>query len=75
MKYLSSFSSILFLILLAGCNLETDFRNAEQVVNTGEMAKHIATLASDEFHGRKPFTAGEELTINYLKDVFASLGL
>lgn len=64
-----------FFILFAGCSTESDFRNAEKAVNTGEMAKHIATLASDEFQGRKPFTAGEELSVNYLKDVFVSLGL
>lgn len=75
MKYLSCLTVILFFLLFAGCNREADFRKAEKVVNTGEMAKHIATLASDEFQGRKPFTAGEELTINYLKDVFISLEL
>lgn len=37
--------------------------------------KQLATLASDEFEGRKPFSAGETKTINYLKTIFESLGL
>jgi hypothetical protein len=32
-------------------------------------------LASDEFMGRKPFTEGEAITVNYLKDEFEKLGL
>lgn len=35
----------------------------------------VKTLASDEFMGRKPFTEGEKLTLNYLEKAFDSLGL
>ncbi len=35
----------------------------------------VKTLSSDEFQGRKPFTEGEGLTINYLKKQFKALGL
>lgn len=37
--------------------------------------KHIAVLASDDFEGRAPATAGEEKTITYLKDQFEELGI
>ena len=37
--------------------------------------KHIAVLASDEFEGRAPATAGEEKTVNYLAAEFSKLGL
>ena len=37
--------------------------------------KHISVLASDEYEGRAPATQGEELTINYLRDNFADLGV
>ena len=40
-----------------------------------DLHSHIAVLASDEFEGRAPATAGEELTVNYLKEQFAALGL
>ena len=39
------------------------------------LEKHLITLSSNAFQGRKPFTVGEEKTVNYLKDQFESLGL
>jgi Zn-dependent M28 family amino/carboxypeptidase len=36
---------------------------------------HIRVLASDEFEGRAPSSRGEDLTIQYLTDQFAALGL
>lgn len=36
---------------------------------------HIAQLASDEFLGRKPFTKGDTLTVNYIEQQFKALGL
>jgi len=38
-------------------------------------AEHLARLASDEFEGRAPGTAGERLTLDYLVGQFAELGL
>jgi Zn-dependent M28 family amino/carboxypeptidase len=37
--------------------------------------KHVATLASDEFEGRKPGTVGETRTLEYLEGEFRKLGL
>lgn len=37
--------------------------------------KHIATLASDEFQGRLPFTEGEKKTVAYLEEQFKAIGL
>ena len=37
--------------------------------------KHLATLASDEFEGRKPATRGEEKTVKYISEQFAAAGL
>lgn len=76
MKHFRFYTILVFTgLFLLGCDSEADFRNAEKVVNTGEMAKHVAILASDDFEGRKPFTPGEKKTIEYLKEVFISLGL
>jgi len=36
---------------------------------------HVATLASDEFDGRKPGTVGEEKTVDYIRRQFADAGL
>lgn len=35
----------------------------------------VKTLASDEFLGRKPFTKGETLTLDYLEKTFKKVGL
>jgi Zn-dependent M28 family amino/carboxypeptidase len=37
--------------------------------------KHLAAVASDEFEGRKPATAGERRTLDYLVSEFSRLGL
>jgi len=44
-------------------------------INTETLARHIQTLASDEFEGRLPGSKGEELTTAYLTDQFTELGL
>ncbi|RZL46534.1 MAG: M28 family peptidase [Pedobacter sp.] len=48
---------------------------ALKAINDTTLSKHIAVLASDDFEGRKPFTAGETKTINYLEGEFKKLGL
>ncbi|RUO32339.1 M28 family metallopeptidase [Aliidiomarina soli] len=37
--------------------------------------EHLRTLASDEFEGRAPGTRGEELTIDYITNVFQQAGV
>jgi Zn-dependent M28 family amino/carboxypeptidase len=39
------------------------------------MLEHIKVLSSDQFEGRAPGSAGEELTVKYLEDEFKKLGL
>ncbi len=45
------------------------------VMSVDSFKNELLELSSDEFQGRKPFTAGEEKTVNYIKNKFASLGL
>ncbi|MCC3156153.1 M28 family metallopeptidase [Hymenobacter sp. 15J16-1T3B] len=44
-------------------------------ISAAVIGRHLQRLASDEFLGRKPFTAGETKTVNYLADEFKKLGL
>jgi Zn-dependent M28 family amino/carboxypeptidase len=44
-------------------------------VDGAKMLGHIKALASDEFEGRAPGTAGEEKTVQYLTAEFQKLGL
>lgn len=46
-----------------------------KLITGAEFTKHIAVLASDSLEGRKPFSIGEEKTINYLKSEFEKIGL
>jgi Zn-dependent M28 family amino/carboxypeptidase len=39
------------------------------------LEQHIATLASNDFQGRRPFTEGERKTLTYLKEQFSKIGL
>ncbi|WP_443946497.1 M28 family metallopeptidase [Pedobacter sp. AW1-32] len=48
---------------------------AIKVINDSSLTKYMASIASDDFEGRKPFTKGETTTINYLKTEFQKLGL
>ena len=63
--------------LMSACTStnDRDYSQAASHIDAGNMARYIEVLASDDFMGRMPFTRGEELTINYLKEVYMELGL
>jgi Zn-dependent M28 family amino/carboxypeptidase len=44
-------------------------------IDGADFAEHTRTLASDEFEGRAPGSAGEEKTVEYLAAQFARMGL
>lgn len=69
--------AILALMSLTYCSEHesSEVENAILTINAEDMAGYIQTLGSDEFMGRKPFTKGEELTINYLAGRYKELGL
>ena len=66
-----------FLVIVLFISCENDKKESKSVeeVNQTTIGNHIERLASDEFLGRKPFTEGEVITVNYLKDEFEKLGL
>lgn len=47
-------------------DVNADMQTAYQNINANDLARHIKTIASDEFAGRAPATIGEEKTIEYL---------
>lgn len=79
--------SLCFLIVcisVIGCSTKTDDSVTTLDANVGQsladlnvsnVRAHISKLASDEFEGRGPLSAGEKLTINYLKDEYQTAGL
>jgi len=68
------------LVVLAGC-VTADKGSAKPPnamlapISAAEYERHISTLSSDEFEGRKPGTAGERKTVDYLINEFKKLGL
>ena len=48
---------------------------AFQAIHPDSLLKSIQTLASDEFEGRKPGSAGEEKTVDFLEQNFKQMGL
>jgi Zn-dependent M28 family amino/carboxypeptidase len=69
------FITFLFTILLlvSSCS-NNDLKNSEKIINTSDLAYYVKNLASDEFMGRKPFSPGETITINFLADELRNIG-
>lgn len=74
------FPALILAATLASCGSEkNNIAEADSIafkaINDSLLSQHISVLASDEFEGRQPSTAGETKTINYLKSEFEKLGL
>ncbi|HEX8308721.1 MAG TPA: M28 family metallopeptidase [Allosphingosinicella sp.] len=68
-------SAVLALLLLAACASAPAERSAAPRIDPVRMSNMIRTLASDEFEGRAPGTAGETKTIAYIAEQFRLAGL
>ena len=66
---------ILCLIIMVSCQTNQDHKQAKIQIDTLALARHMESLASDDFQGRKPFTVGEVKTVDYLETQFKLLGL
>ena len=65
-KMMKKLSYLFLMSLIVGCTPDSEFEKYK---------KHVVTLASDEFEGRAPGTAGGEKTKSYIANHFESLGL
>jgi Zn-dependent M28 family amino/carboxypeptidase len=65
------------LVLSASCKQSSsiDDNDGFSALNKDSLIAHISMLASDSFQGRRPFSAGEEITVNYLQHIFSATGL
>ena len=76
MKKIALLASALLLTQLCSLASASESTTASlKAITSAGLLNHIKVLASDDFEGRKPFTAGETKTINYLKGEFEKLGL
>ncbi|MCU0255504.1 MAG: M28 family metallopeptidase [Vicinamibacterales bacterium] len=60
-------------VLLAGCGGPA--RSGAPEFSSERYRAHVARLASDEFEGRGPGTAGERKTVAYIEEQFRAAGL
>lgn len=60
------------LLVLAAFNHQKENKS---IVSGDDIKNYLSVLASDSLQGRKPFTIGEEKTVNYLSSEFKKLGL
>lgn len=66
---------LITIFLYSGCKSKTDSGSAANSISAEHLKEYISMLASDDFGGRAPASAGEEKTINYLAEQFKKLGL
>jgi Zn-dependent M28 family amino/carboxypeptidase len=69
---------LLYLLLSTACqqsDKKVDDSDGLSAFNVESFKQDVAVLASDSFMGRKPFTKGETLTIEYLQKEFQGAGL
>ena len=62
-------------LLLAACAVKPKLPPPSTDIDEAVFRTHVRMLASDDFEGRKPGTAGEEKTVAYLVEQFRKLGL
>ncbi len=67
---------VIMALILFGCSKkEIDIKDSLNSITEQTLSAHVKILASDEFEGRAPSSAGEEKTINYLREEYRKLGL
>lgn len=68
-------TSATLLALAVAAFADDRFDRAAEAIDAAGLLRHIEVLASDEFEGRAPASAGEEKTVAYLVEQFRALGL
>ena len=69
------FTILSAVVLMAGCKQKEEQAAPIGPVAADSIKNQIAVLADDSLMGRKPFTAGETKTINYISSQFKKIGL
>lgn len=63
------------LLVLAPCADGSPPATETARIEAAQLSEHVRVLASDEFEGRAPGTAGEEKTVAYLIEQFKEIGV
>ncbi len=71
----NSFLTFFLVSLLAtACSEERTLRRAAATITADELRNYTMTLAADSFMGRKPFSPGEAVTVDYLAGELEKIG-
>lgn len=62
-------------LLLFACNPDNRSDDGTEMINTDSLVANVKILSSDAFTGRKPFTAGETKTVDFMQSKFKEYGL
>jgi Zn-dependent M28 family amino/carboxypeptidase len=65
----------LFVAFSCKSGADSDYKNAEATITYQDHERYIAELSDDKYMGRKPFSEGEKLTVDYLEKEFKRIGL
>jgi Zn-dependent M28 family amino/carboxypeptidase len=63
------------LLAVAACTSAAPSATETVRIDAAQLSEHVRVLASDEFEGRAPGTAGEEKTVAYLVEQFEKIGI
>jgi Zn-dependent M28 family amino/carboxypeptidase len=67
-------SLVAVLVLVVSCTGDYSYKRAEKTITADELREYTRLLGDDSFMGRKPFTPGEGVTVNYLAKELADIG-
>lgn len=75
-KLFSPFFWALTLLLTNACESpKGSGKDSAPTIDSLALVGYLENLASDEFQGRKPLTAGEKVTVDYIKNSLEALGI
>lgn len=66
---------LLFATLLSSCNGGAQSDDGTEMINSDSFVANVKVLSSNAFMGRKPFTAGETKTVDFMQSKFREYGL
>ena len=61
-------------LIAASCSGDRSFERASATISAAELRDYTRILGADSMMGRKPFTPGEEITVNYLAGELEKIG-
>ncbi len=62
------------LAIVTSCTGDYSYKRAAKTITADELREYTRLLGDDSFMGRKPFTRGEEVSVNYLAKELANIG-